>query len=153
MVNGPTAMTVSEFLHHLDDAWAELQAFIASLTPEQITVPTDAAGWTVKGHLMHLVVWEDGINALLEQENRRERMSVDEDLWASRDFDAINAAIQQQHHQRTLNDVLATLQRTHITFRRYVAGMSDADLHRPYSDFVPTGSATMRSRYWLARRR
>ncbi len=118
MVNGPTAMTVSEFLHHLDDAWAELQAFIASLTPEQITVPTDAAGWTVKGHLMHLVVWEDGINALLEQENRRERMSVDEDLWASRDFDAINAAIQQQHHQRTLNDVLATLQRTHITFRR-----------------------------------
>ena len=142
-------MTVSEFLQHLDAAWDNLQAFIASLTPEQLAVPTDAAGWTVKDHLMHLVVWEDGINALFEGGDRRERMGVDEATWQSRDYDAINAVIQRQHKDLSLTAVLAALQTSHDAFRRHVAAMSDADLQRPYSDFAPNSDNTRPIIGWL----
>ena len=142
-------MTVSEFLQHLDAAWDELQAFIASLTPEQLTVPTDAAGWTVKDHLMHLVVWEDGINALLDGKDRREHMGVDEATWQSRDYYAINAVIQQQHKALALADVLAALQQSHNTFRKHVAAMRDADLQRPYRDFASTSENTQPIIGWL----
>ncbi|MFN8380001.1 MAG: ClbS/DfsB family four-helix bundle protein [Anaerolineae bacterium] len=142
-------MTVSEFLKRLDAAWGALQTFIESRTAEQLTVPTDAAGWTVKDHLIHLVVWEDGINALLEGEDRRGRMGVDEATWVSRDFDAINSVIQQQNRERSLADVLDALNRTHAIFRQHVAAMSDADLQRPYKDFAPASDNVQPIIGWL----
>ncbi len=142
-------ISVVEFLNRLDAGWAELQAFIASLSPQQLTVPADAVGWTVKDHLMHIVAWQDGINALLEGEDRRERMGVDEATWQRRDFDAINAVIQKQHRHRTADDVLQMLRRTHAAFRAHVAAMIDADLQRPYSDFAPTSDNTRPIVGWL----
>ncbi len=130
-------VSINEFLSRLDAGWGDLTAFISTLTPEQMTVPTDAAGWTVKDHLIHLAVWEDGMNAVLAHESRVERMGVDEATWNTDDFDAINAQIQQQHRDEPLNDVLATLDRVHADFRGRVSVMSTADLLRPYSDFQP----------------
>jgi hypothetical protein len=95
------------------------------------------------------VVWEDGINALLEGEDRREHMGVDEATWQSRDYDAINAVIQQRNKDRSLADVLAALQQSHDAFRRHVAAMSDADLQRPYSDFAPASDNAQPIIGWL----
>lgn len=134
-MNDTANASVAETLRQLDDAWAALQAFIASVTPEQMTDLTDDAGWTVKDHLIHIVVWQDGILALLDHESRRDRMGLDEVTWRNRDFDAMNAVIQHQHRARSLDDVLSTLERTHQAFRARIAAMSDADLLRPYADF------------------
>ena len=124
-----------KFMHYLDSGWAELQAFIDGLTPEQMTVPADAAGWTVKDHLMHLAVWEDGMNAALAHEPRVGRMRIDEALWTSGEIDAINAGIHERTRVMSLDAVLAELQRVHSEFRGQVASMNTADLLRPYSEF------------------
>ncbi|MBL8147144.1 MAG: maleylpyruvate isomerase N-terminal domain-containing protein [Anaerolineae bacterium] len=147
--NDLSQITVSEFLQRLDAAWASLQSFLSSLTPGQLSGPTDTAGWTVKDHLVHIIVWEDGINSLLEGGDRRARMGVDEATWAGRDSDAINAAIQQRNRERTPDDVLAALGRTHAAFRNHISGMSDADLQRPYNTLVPTSDDTRPFIGWL----
>lgn len=125
------------FMHHLDNGWAELQSFINTLTPEQMTLPADAAGWTVKDHLMHLAVWEDGMNAVLAHEPRISRMMIDEALWKPDNIEAINAGIRERTRDLSLDAVLTELQRVHSEFRGRVAPMSTADLLRPYSEFQP----------------
>ncbi|MCZ2098089.1 MAG: maleylpyruvate isomerase N-terminal domain-containing protein, partial [Anaerolineae bacterium] len=80
MANNPE-VTTAELLSRLQESWDSLQAFVGSLTDEQITRKTDTAGWTVKDHLMHLVVWEDGFDADISGEDRRERMGVPPEVW------------------------------------------------------------------------
>lgn len=132
-----TDATVPEFLRRLDAAWADLEADLAGYTAHQMTVPTDAAGWTVKDHAAHLVVWLDGMNAVLTGQPRLPRMGLDDATWQSGDGDAINEAIRRRHRDRPLADVLADLRRVHAEFRGRVAAMADADLVRPYADFQP----------------
>ncbi|MEP7292650.1 MAG: maleylpyruvate isomerase N-terminal domain-containing protein, partial [Chloroflexota bacterium] len=74
----------AELLEKIQAGWDALQACIATLTPEQITIPTDAAGWTVKDHLMHLTVWQEGVWHMLEGRNRVEAMGVPQDVWETR---------------------------------------------------------------------
>lgn len=141
-MNDQPEVSLPEFLSRLDAGWADLQAFIGTLTPEQITVPTDPAGWTVKDHLMHLAVWEDGMNGALERQPRHERMGLDLATWNSGDYDAMNAIIQRAHQHKTLAEVLAAMDRVHAELRRRVAALSTADLLRPYSDFQLESTST-----------
>jgi uncharacterized protein (TIGR03083 family) len=135
-------VTIDEFLRRLDAGWAELDAFIESLTPEQLTGPADAAGWTVRDHLDHLAVWGDSMNAVLRHESRRERMGVDETTWARGDFDEINAEIRRQREHLTLDDVLANLRRMHTEFRAQAAALTTDDLKRPYAEFQADSQST-----------
>jgi hypothetical protein len=135
-------VSVPEFLRRLDAGWADLQAFLNTLTPEQMTKPTDVAGWTVKDHLIHIAVWEDGMNAALAREPRRERMGVPVVLWGGDDYDAINAIIQQRHQDDSLESVLAELVRVHNEFRSRIAALSTDDLLAPYSAYQPESTST-----------
>ena len=73
-------MPKAELLEKMRTGWNELLAFIATLTPEQMSTPTDAAGWTMKDHLMHLAVWQEGVYALLEGRDRAAAMGVPQDV-------------------------------------------------------------------------
>ncbi len=76
-----------ELLAAIEQGWNGLNAYVDSLTPEQLTTPTDAAGWTAKDHLAHLAVWEDTINALLDKKPRAPHVGIDQALWDSQEFD------------------------------------------------------------------
>jgi hypothetical protein len=41
----------------MDESWLRLNGFVESLTPAQLTEPTDVAGWSVRDHLDHLRAW------------------------------------------------------------------------------------------------
>lgn len=56
-------MKKDELLIRIEQGWNEFQAYIQTLSAAQLAGPTDAAGWTAKDHIMHLAVWEDGIDA------------------------------------------------------------------------------------------
>src|SRR5664279_3915605 len=93
-------MTKTQLLDAIDKGWNNLHAYLSTLTYEQVTIPTDAAGWTVKDHLAHLAIWEDGIWALLEKKPRAAYMGVPDDIWTNRvpnRIDRINAVIQQRY--------------------------------------------------------
>lgn len=126
-----TTIDKATLLANMQSGWQELLAFIATLTPEQQTIPTDAAGWTVKDHLMHLAVWQEGVLAMLEGHNRRKTMGVPQSVWETRDFDPINDFIFQNHHDKSISEVLQILHDTQERFSAKVATMSEADYQRP----------------------
>jgi hypothetical protein len=125
-------VTTSELVSRMQNGWDDFQAYLKTLTPEQMTGPRDAAGWTVKDHVIHLATWEDGVYALLEKQPRHEQMGLDQALWDSHEIDAINADIQQRNKDKSLDDVLKTFESVHQRLVEKIQSLSNKDLLRPY---------------------
>jgi uncharacterized protein (TIGR03083 family) len=138
-----------ELLERVRKGWDEFQAYIKTLTDEQLTGPKDAAGWTAKDHLMHLAVWEDGIYALLEKQNRREAMGLDEATWASKDFDRMNAVIEQQHKDKSLAEVQRAFREIHERLVAKVESLTDEELQLPYMHYDPTDTRDKPVTIWI----
>jgi len=130
-----TNIAKADFLDNVEAGWRKLEIFITSLTDEQLTKPTDAAGWTVKDHLIHLAVWENGVSAMLEHKPRYEAMGLTKQDWDNEHYDKLNAIIQQQQKDLPLSDVLKRLREVHLRLLELLDSVSDADLQRPYSDY------------------
>ncbi|HEY1013133.1 MAG TPA: maleylpyruvate isomerase N-terminal domain-containing protein [Herpetosiphonaceae bacterium] len=129
-------ITVPNLLSHIDTAWREFNAFLGTLTPEQLTGPRDAAGWTGKDHIIHLALWEDGMLGLLDGRPRHEAMGVDKATWESGE-DPINAVLQQRHADLSLDEVRERFRATHERLLERINAMSDEDLRRPYRHYQP----------------
>lgn len=137
-----TAMTKTDFLAALDKGWNDLQAYLHTLTPEQMMQPTDAAGWSVKDHLIHLAVWEDGMHALLQGLSRRDYMGIEKAVWDSGDYDQINAVIQQRYKDMPLDEVMRTFHDVHQRLVTKLGTLKDEDLERPYNSYQPESKRT-----------
>ena len=135
-ISSDEPLTRENLLRHIRQGWQDLQAYLSTLTVEQLTLPMDLAGWTAKDHIIHLAVWEDGIRALLEGGSRREAMGVDELTWKS-DVDQINALIQQNHRHLSLERVLETLDHVHSRLMSVLDAMTDEALLLPYNHYAP----------------
>lgn len=121
--------------------WERFQAYLATLTAEQMSVPADAAGWTAKDHVMHLAVWEDGVQAAMTHESRSGRMGISDELLASRDFEAINAVIQQAHQHLSADEVMEHFKTVHGRMVSTIESMSEADLLKPFRTFQPNSTS------------
>ncbi len=132
IANAP--VTKANVLRFIARGWDDLQACLATLTEAQFTQPTDAAGWTVKDHLIHLAVWEDGLRDLLAGGSQREGMGLDAATW-SQDNDPINAVIQQRHRSLSLMDVRRVSAESHAKLLAQINTLADADLMRPYRTY------------------
>jgi uncharacterized protein (TIGR03083 family) len=133
----------AELIQKMEIGWADLDTFIRSLTPAQLTQPTDAAGWTVKDHLIHLVPWQDGISAILEQqgETRAAAMGLDAATWG-KDMDEVNAIMQQQSRDLPMETVLERLQGAHQRMLKVVMSLPEEALFYPYKHYDPTSTYT-----------
>jgi uncharacterized protein (TIGR03083 family) len=132
-----TTLSKDELLRRMQAGWDELNRYIAGLSDQQLTVPTDAAGWTVKDHLIHLAIWEDSAYAILAGLSRHDYAGVDQAIWESGDFDRINAVIQQRFHDMPMDVVKRTHDDVHKRLVSKIESLSNEDLHRPYSYFQP----------------
>ncbi|HYF63926.1 MAG TPA: maleylpyruvate isomerase N-terminal domain-containing protein, partial [Herpetosiphonaceae bacterium] len=132
--NDNDAITTANLLGRIGRGWDDLQGYIGTLSREQLTGPADDAGWTVKDHLIHMAVWEDGIAALLGGSSRLEAMGVDQASW-EQGADAANEVIYARYRDMPLDDVLSHCQQAHGRLLERIKAMSDADLLRPYGDF------------------
>ncbi len=121
-----------ELLANIQNSWQELRQFIRSLSEEQLTKPTDPAGWTVKDHLIHLAVWEDGINALLAHQPRYVAMGLTKEVWDRDGFEEFNAIIQQQNKDLPLPEVLKRLEEVHNRLFATLQTLPYEELNRPY---------------------
>ena len=128
--------TKAELLAQMERGWNDFQTYLATLTPEQMTGPTDAAGWSVNDHITHLAVWEQGIVALLNRQDRREAMGLDEAAWESHDYDVMNAVIRDREAGRSLDEAIQFLRDVHGQLVARISAMTDADLNAPYSHYA-----------------
>ncbi|MEP6985609.1 MAG: DinB family protein, partial [Chloroflexota bacterium] len=126
-------MDKAELLAKTRASWDVLNAYIATLNEEQLTQLTDAAGWSVKDHLIHIAVWEDGIWALLNKQSRAAQMGLEGDIWRKGGIDRANAIIHQQHEADSLADVEQKRHAIHDRLIQQIAAMSDKDLLHPYA--------------------
>jgi hypothetical protein len=81
MSNSDTPQTRDDLLREIESSWNELQTYLASLTEERLTRPTDAAGWTAKDHIVHIAIWEKGQVALLDRKSKHEAMDIPPEIW------------------------------------------------------------------------
>lgn len=142
-------MNKTELLGNMNQGWHDFQRYLNTLSTNDFIGKTDAAGWTVKDHVMHLAVWEDGVWALLEGQSRHEQMGVEAEVWESHDFDEINAVIQQQHRDKPLSEVLETFRQVHQRLIGKVATLTDDDLQRPYEHYQPGSGVERPVFHWI----
>jgi hypothetical protein len=143
MGNNNAISEKQELFHKIEEGWQRLQAFVDSYSEEQLTQPTDAAGWTAKDHLMHLAVWQGSMIDVMDKKARWEYMNVPIDVWATLDtgsYDEVNAHIQQQHKDLSLVEVRRELEQRAGAFVKRIEAMPAEDLQRPYKEFNPYAS-------------
>ncbi len=129
--------TKSELLEQLHQSWANLEQALEPLSDEQITTLRDRVGWSIKDHLDHLSVWEEGIAALLERKPRIEAMGVDAATAENASEDEINAIIRERTGSRSLSETRAALRASRAHLVRALDALNDADLFRGYSYYQP----------------
>lgn len=104
---------VDALLDEIETSWRALWQDLEPLTDEELTGPTDAAGWRAQDHLAHLGAWERGVIFMLHGHPFRAGLGIDESLWVEGDIDAVNAAIFDLNRERALEDVRTGLRATH----------------------------------------
>ena len=135
--------TKEELLAAIDQGWNAFQTYLASLEYEQVMIPTDAAGWSIKDHLTHLAAWEDGIYALLEYHPRAAYMGVPDDLWeqaAAGDWDTVNEVIRRRYQEIGLMDLQQKFFSQHARLIEKIRSLADEYLQRPYNHYQPHSS-------------
>lgn len=130
-------MTKAELLDQIEQAWNAIHAVIHQLDETQLTQARSADGWAVKDHLAHLAVWERSVLAIVRGEPRHLALGVDEALYAGDDFDRLNAVIYERHRNVPIATVLSEWEATHQQLLAALRPLTDADLQRPDTDFLP----------------
>ena len=130
------SLSRDKLMNEIEASWNELQTYLTSLTEEQLTRRTDAAGWTVKDHVIHIAVWEYANLAMLEGKSKREVLEITPEVW-EQDDDPINAVLQQRYHNMPLAEVMQTINQNHERMLNKLYTMTEADFQLPYSHYQP----------------
>ncbi|MCL4250870.1 MAG: heme-binding protein [Anaerolineae bacterium] len=139
----------TELLQRIEHGWHELLGFLSTLDDAQRTQKTDAVGWTVIDHVVHIAMWEDSINALLAHEPRSARMGIDEATWTSGDFEKINAVLQQRSQAMSWDEVMRMLHNVHRECLAKLGACSDDDLYASYKAFQADATSDLPIIRWI----
>lgn len=144
-------VSIAEFQRRLEAGRQEVEQIIGGLSEAEISTPSTPMDWSVKDHIAHLATWAQSMVAGLHQQSRWEAMGLsDAQVKAlAEDDDEINALIYEQHKNRSWSEVQTIFNETHQALKSAVAGLSDTDLFRPYSDFDPSAPDDATEIVWL----
>jgi hypothetical protein len=131
------ATTKAELLADIEETWPELHAQLGRLSESQLTTIKDAEGWTVKDHIIHMTAWERSMVFFLQGKPRHEGLEVDEEVYLRHDDDEINDAVYRKRRDLTYAEAMTQFGEVHAELMRLVGQMTDDELQKPYSHFLP----------------
>lgn len=128
----------AELRAQLDAGLAPFLSALDRLSEAQQTELRDAAGWTVRDHLTHLVAWADGVAALLRREDRWSAMGLANVTPPSTDldYDSLNEQIAVQQRHLSASEARAAVVAAHGRLVAAVAALSDEQLELPHDRYV-----------------
>jgi hypothetical protein len=138
----PLPISKAELMERIPPARRALESTLSHVSEVQM-VTSDESGWSIKDHLSHLATWERMIVAHLQAGNDNEVVGLNYDAYAAAGLDEINALIERQHKNRSLDGVLEEFHRSHAAVVEVIGRLSDADLARPYWDDEPDGRTVL----------
>lgn len=119
---------------------AVLDDTIEGLDEQQLN-QLGSESWAVKDHLAHLATWELGVAELLKRKPRFAAMGVETAFQQGKSETEINDLIFRQNRDLSAGEALEKFERVHADMMALLDNLNEADLHRPYSDYVPGGDA------------
>lgn len=134
--------SAAELSARMDAALAGLLGYTDTLSEVQQLEPTDPAGWNVRDHIAHLVVWAAGITALVRREDRWAAMGIakndadDGEQGTDAYYDRINAQLRLQHTHEAPARARADLLAAHAAVITAVAALPFAELSLHHERFV-----------------
>lgn len=129
--------TKADLLHEINTSWTALNAALDHLTPEQMSGPTDAAGWGVKDHLNHLAAWENSVTAVFQGRPRHEGLGIDQALYESDLEDTVNDELYRRDANLTAAAARDNLREAHARLLAELEPLTDADLKQPIRHYLP----------------
>jgi hypothetical protein len=135
----PVAFDRDAVLREMRASWDDFDARRNRLSADRLTGSVDAAGWTGKDHLMHLVCWGNAAYDLVEGVPRYRSFGIEPGLYRSQDFDAINAVLQERYRDVPLERVdlyLAVMRRRAMQVMESIEAPA---VMRPYGWYSPDG--------------
>jgi hypothetical protein len=124
-------------LQRIHQGWDEYQAYLATLSEEQLTVPADDAGWTAKDHIIHVAIWEHEVYEWLTGHIHHEALELDQATLES-GTDQSNAAIRQRYRDLPLDDALRLSRQHHEQLMTLLESWTAEEFLRPYRSFDPS---------------
>ena len=118
-------MNKDALLDHIHAGRSRWESALAQLTPEQMTAPALFDGWSVKDVVAHIGAWERTAAAVFASLLSGQAPDFEIDEIA---LDAFNARFFAEHHDQSLDEVLAGEQAAYQSFLSLVEGASEADL-------------------------
>lgn len=117
---------------------AILEETIQDLDEETLSLPGPES-WSIKDHLAHLAVWEQGMVELLNKRPRFAAMGVEQAFQQGKSETEINDLVFRQNKSLTVQETLQKFEQVHSEMLQLLDNLSDEELHKPYSNFVPGG--------------
>jgi hypothetical protein len=122
-------MNRAELLAAMRATRAQLDAALAGMSPEQLTLPGAVGEWSVKDVLAHLTACEVELLTNLFKAQRRQKPGK-MDL-SDAEVEAQNQKWYREYQDRPLQSVLADFEGVHRQGLRVVEGLSEAALAEP----------------------
>jgi len=140
----------AELLERIQVSYAALEGTLQPLSDDQLSRPAPS-GWAIKDHLAHLAVWELGIAALLQHHPRYAAMQVEEAMEQGKSTDELNDLIYQQNASLSPVEARQRFEAAHGRLLQALESLSDDDLYRPYTDYLPESSQGSQDPilYWI----
>jgi len=129
--------TKAQLTEDINRSWMALNEALDNLSEDQLTNIHDAQGWSAKDHITHMAAWERSVVYFLQGKPRHEGVGVSEELYLNASEDEINATVQEQKKGLSLAEARAELSDVHRQLLDLLAPMTDADLLKTYSHYLP----------------
>ena len=122
----PTSKT--DLLAAIDQERGVLEAFLETLTPEQMVEPGVVGEWSVKDVLAHLIEWEQMVLSWYRAGLRGEVPELPAPRYKWNQTPQLNQAIYEKHRDRPLDEVTEQFHASHQEMLGVIQELSNEEL-------------------------